>query len=331
MSASLLRRATGSLAPLLRSAPASHTTATCRHRAPRIPAFSHVRSGSRALHGLTQLRYPTDEPLGEFWSREQVRIVAVDYQEGLLLRLNDEIRGTEYEAKGIADTVIESATKREDALIFNYASQALNNSFFLDSLVPTSVHLMHDISADLHKHLEEHYGNVQQFISYMSAAAMGMVGSGWVWLVIDAQGRLATVATYGAGTMLIRARAQANPMGSRDLPLFGGAWEGERAGAPRPLLPRRKALRSPDGSGVVQLPLTADAANFKFFGQSLNPIMCISVHEHAWLHDYGVWGKEEYLKRFWTVLDWDKVSRYHRKWLDVIQAAPADTSKTGRS
>jgi Fe-Mn family superoxide dismutase len=33
------------------------------------------------------------------------------------------------------------------------------------------------------------------------------------------------------------------------------------------------------------------------------------VHEHAWLSaGYGIWGKEEYLKRFWTVLDWKKVS-----------------------
>ena len=44
--------------------------------------------------------------------------------------------------------------------------------------------------------------------------------------------------------------------------------------------------------------------------QVLYPLFCISVHEHAWVSaGYGVWGKEEWLKRFWTVLDWDKVSK----------------------
>ena len=43
-------------------------------------------------------------------------------------------------------------------------------------------------------------------------------------------------------------------------------------------------------------------------GDKLYPLLCVSVHEHAWLGSgYGIWGKEEYMKRFWSVLDWDKV------------------------
>jgi superoxide dismutase, Fe-Mn family len=44
-------------------------------------------------------------------------------------------------------------------------------------------------------------------------------------------------------------------------------------------------------------------------GEVLYPLFCISVHEHAWLSaGFGVWGKEEWLKKFWSVLDWKKVS-----------------------
>jgi superoxide dismutase, Fe-Mn family len=44
-------------------------------------------------------------------------------------------------------------------------------------------------------------------------------------------------------------------------------------------------------------------------GEMLCPLFCVSVHEHAWMSaGYGVWGKEEWLKKFWSVLDWDKVS-----------------------
>jgi Fe-Mn family superoxide dismutase len=40
------------------------------------------------------------------------------------------------------------------------------------------------------------------------------------------------------------------------------------------------------------------------------PLFCLPVYEHAWMSaGFGVWGKEEWLKEFWTVLDWGKVSK----------------------
>lgn len=55
----------------------------------------------------------------------------------------------------------------------------------------------------------------------------------------------------------------------------------------------------------------------KFTGETLSPLFCVSVHEHAWIKGYGVWGKEEYLTRFWNVLDWGKVGESHAKWLNA--------------
>jgi len=43
-------------------------------------------------------------------------------------------------------------------------------------------------------------------------------------------------------------------------------------------------------------------------GEYITPLFCVSVNEHAWMAaGYGVWGKEEWLKKFWTVLDWQKL------------------------
>lgn len=39
------------------------------------------------------------------------------------------------EGQSVTDTVISAASHERDALAFNYASQALNNSFFLECLV----------------------------------------------------------------------------------------------------------------------------------------------------------------------------------------------------
>lgn len=47
-----------------------------------------------------------------------------------------------------------------------------------------------------------------------------------------------------------------------------------------------------------------------YIGDTFTPLFCVSVHEHMWMAGgYGVWGKEEYLKRFWKVLDWKKIGQ----------------------
>jgi Fe-Mn family superoxide dismutase len=53
-------------------------------------------------------------------------------------------------------------------------------------------------------------------------------------------------------------------------------------------------------------------------GQTLFPLFCVSVHEHAWMAGgYGVWGREAYLERFWSCLDWaavrDAYARYRQR------------------
>ena len=63
-----------------------------------------------------------------------------------------------------------------------------------------------------------------------------------------------------------------------------------------------------------------EGIRFNSIGSTLYPLFCVSVHEHAWMSaGYGIWGKEEYLKRFWTVLDWKNVSESsHRAGLEVV-------------
>ena len=41
-------------------------------------------------------------------------------------------------------------------------------------------------------------------------------------------------------------------------------------------------------------------------GHNLYPLLCVSVFEHAWLGDYGFWGKERYLQRFWDAVNWTR-------------------------
>ena len=43
--------------------------------------------------------------------------------------------GTKFENQSVANTVIGASKERQDAMIFGYASEALNNGFFLSCLV----------------------------------------------------------------------------------------------------------------------------------------------------------------------------------------------------
>ena len=50
-------------------------------------------SGIRTIHNRLELPYKIEEGMGDFLTPEGLKMIAVDYQQGLLDRLNDEVRG----------------------------------------------------------------------------------------------------------------------------------------------------------------------------------------------------------------------------------------------
>lgn len=236
-------------------------------------------------------------------------------------------------------------------MAFNYASQALNNAFFLSHLVSlvtsanaslyrawqlTNPHFPSHLSQspdpqasqDLSDEswqdrsppqpegtfkgmLENHFGSVTEFKSAFSAAALGMSSSGWVWLVVDGQGKAGIVPTYGAGTVLVQNRLQ------RGLPdIESSAATSSPDGTPASTSDSLFA----ESSGALKSHGSAkslkDNGDSYVTGTTLHPLLCLSVHEHAWLPDWGIWGKENYLARFWEVVDWKKVGRVRDAYMN---------------
>lgn len=59
---------------------------------------------------------------------------------------------------------------------------------------------------------------------------------------------------------------------------------------------------------------TTKATQLDKLGEVLTPLFCVGVHERAWMAaGFGVWGKERYLREFWSVLDWEQVSKNYRR------------------
>ena len=366
---------------------------------------SHLKRGwgTRSLHRRKELPYSIENGLGDFLPPSALKQVALDYQEGLLQRLNDEVRGTADENATLVQTIINAAPHREQTLTFNYASLALNNSYFLDQLKPppSEPFVTHqtEISQDLGSALRLQHGSIAQFKSAFSAAATGMFTNGYLWFVTDANGNTGIIPTLGAGTLLVRSRSYMAH--SKDIELgadlkqydrgspYYPSERGERPGEglylvdanEPPVEPEDFVAEDPNApqvqwpptsrapppgvgphspvSGVrgASTPPTPSKVDPRFMhttavareeieqewmlpksvydadpasravprtkpemlhlGEVLYPLFCLSVHEHAWMAaGYGVWGKEEWLKKFWTVLDWQKVSQSYKAVFD---------------
>jgi hypothetical protein len=76
--------------------------------------------------------------------------------------------------------------------------------------------------------IRSEHGSIEQLKSNFSAAALGMSSSGWIWFVTDTNGRTAVLPTFGAGTLLVRSRANASPMPGPVLGEDVGAWRSEK-------------------------------------------------------------------------------------------------------
>ncbi|EJD53905.1 hypothetical protein AURDEDRAFT_96343 [Auricularia subglabra TFB-10046 SS5] len=317
---------------------------------------------TRGLHYLRPLPYDIERGLGSFLPPDALKVLAIDYQGGLCERLNNLVRGaswaafdacwTPYESMTLAQTLIASASRAEDIDIFNMASEALNNDFFLDNLRPPLEYSEDDLVRthdEFMKALRGSFGTLENLKSVVSATAMGMVSSGWVWLVQDGRGDLAALPTFGAGTIILKQRLQNSGIGMSGKQNRAAPSAGRPAPTPSPAsgaLHVPDARASPRGSRTLHTSFAARAvAGFgatvtdgvpygrqqldktspvnqqtwnhaaehmsesrSKVAESLSPLFCISVHERAWMAaGLGVWGREEYLRRFWTALDWHKV------------------------
>lgn len=106
---------------------------------------------------------------------------------------NKLIAGTEWEAKSLEEIV--KGTYQPGAVaqngIFNNASQHWNHMQFWEMMGPEGKAM----PPELEKALVESFGSVAKFKEDFAAAGAGQFGSGWCWLVKDADGALKVTKT----------------------------------------------------------------------------------------------------------------------------------------
>jgi Fe-Mn family superoxide dismutase len=108
--------------------------------------------------------------------------------------LNGLIAGTEYESMSLTDII-----RRSKGAIFNNAAQAWNHTFYWNCLSPKSGGKP---VGKLAAAINAKFGSFEEFKKQFSKAAVGTFGSGWTWLVKNADGSIGIGSTSNAGTPL---------------------------------------------------------------------------------------------------------------------------------
>ena len=104
------------------------------------------------------------------------------------------IAGTSY-----ADASLEQIMLSADGPLFNNAAQVWNHRFYFEQLSPKP---KSKPEGELLKAIDSSFGSVKKLRERMTAEALSLFGSGWVWLVSDAHGRLKIVSESNAGNPL---------------------------------------------------------------------------------------------------------------------------------
>lgn len=110
--------------------------------------------------------------------------------------LNGLIPGTEFE-----NSDLETIVKGSKGAIFNNAAQIWNHDFYFLTLTPLKGTKP---SPKLEKAINVAFGSVDNFKAEFTKAAVTLFGSGWAWLVKDAEGKLSIVQESNAGNPMTR-------------------------------------------------------------------------------------------------------------------------------
>ncbi len=108
--------------------------------------------------------------------------------------LNNLTPGTEFE-----NLSLEEIVKKSSGGIFNNAAQVWNHTFYWHSLSPKGGG---EPTGALAEAIATAFGSFEKFKEEFSKTAITTFGSGWAWLVKNADGSLALVSTSNAATPL---------------------------------------------------------------------------------------------------------------------------------
>ena len=142
-------------------------------------------------HALPALPYALDA-LAPTLSQETLEYHYGKHHQTYVTNLNNLIPGTEFEAMSLEDIIMKSSGG-----VFNNAAQVWNHTFYWNCLSPNGGGAP---TGALAAAIDAKFGSLEEFKKQFNQAGATNFGSGWTWLVKNADGSLEIFNTSNAGT-----------------------------------------------------------------------------------------------------------------------------------
>jgi Fe-Mn family superoxide dismutase len=142
-------------------------------------------------HELPPLPYAKNA-LEPHISAETIEYHYGKHHQTYVTNLNNLVKGTELEAMALEDIV-----RKSSGGVFNNAAQVWNHTFYWNCLKPQGGGEPTGALADA---INNAFGSFAAFKEKFSTSAVTNFGSGWTWLVKNADGSVELVNTSNAGT-----------------------------------------------------------------------------------------------------------------------------------
>lgn len=153
----------------------------------------------------------SDDALAPVISTQTIGFHYGKHHQAYVNNLNNLIQGKPYAEMSLEQIIKDSFGK--DPGVFNNSAQVWNHTFYWNSLTPKS---SGKPSGALASKIDSAFGSLENFKKEFATAATTQFGSGWAWLVADAQKNLKIVKTSNAET----------PLTTQDKPLLTlDVWE----------------------------------------------------------------------------------------------------------
>lgn len=143
---------------------------------------------------LPALPYSKDA-LAPHISEETLNYHYGKHHQGYVNKLNAAVK----DDSSLQGKSLEEIIRSTSGGVFNNAAQVYNHTFYWNSMSPNGGGAPTGAIADA---ITRDFGSFEQFKDAFSKAAGGQFGSGWAWLVKDAEGKLTIETTSNAGTPL---------------------------------------------------------------------------------------------------------------------------------
>lgn len=208
--------------------------------------------------------------------------------------------------KSTKDILLQTARDPEHAALFNYASMAFNNHFYFEGISlsgePTPMSLA------MEERLVASFSSMDTLKAQFLETAFSMFGPGFVWLVRSNERstregirKYYILSTYLAGSPLAGAhnRLQPTDLNTENIGTAGGFDAKDLA--------QRRAVNSVGSFG--QHSSNAQTRKTSYGGIDITPVLCVNTWEHAWMLDWTINGRWQFLNAWWDRINWLKVQK----------------------